>query len=302
MPDSMTQILTSGAPGTKFNIAVLGDGFAAADQTAYNNTVDALLTNGVFANDYFYEDKQAFNVYRVNLISTQSGVSQRKYDEHGTPDNAADDTIISTTLRNTALGYIYSGSWAHCWLEGGANTSAKVNSALSTWVPDYNLVVIILNEAGFGGCGGGGFQIVTMGSSWQVMAHEFGHGTGGLADEYCTSRNYTGGEPGQLNITKNTSRATLKWRAFVNPTTPIITGVGSCADFNQGTSPPAGPATRMPAFLKEEDLWHWHLPACHQLPDARQFTAILPGVLHGTQAPSRSQDRTHLPQGLHRRL
>lgn len=33
MPDSMTQILSSGPPGTKVNIAVLGDGFAdGADQ------------------------------------------------------------------------------------------------------------------------------------------------------------------------------------------------------------------------------------------------------------------------------
>ena len=32
MPDSVTQILKSGPPGTKLNIAVLGDGFAAGDQ------------------------------------------------------------------------------------------------------------------------------------------------------------------------------------------------------------------------------------------------------------------------------
>ena len=39
MPDSMTQILTSGPPGTKINIAVLGDGFAAGDQDLYNTKV-----------------------------------------------------------------------------------------------------------------------------------------------------------------------------------------------------------------------------------------------------------------------
>ena len=46
MPDSMTQILSSGPPGTKVNIAVLGDGFAdGADQTTYNNKVNDLLFN-----------------------------------------------------------------------------------------------------------------------------------------------------------------------------------------------------------------------------------------------------------------
>lgn len=243
MADSVTQILASGPPGVKKNIAVLGDGFAAADQTEYNQKVDELLTDGVFANDYFYEDAQAFNVFRVNLISNESGVSQRVYNEVGTPEDASDDTIVSTALNDTALGYIFSGSWAHCWLEGGANTSTLVNDALDAWVPDYDLVVVILNEDGFGGCGGGGFQIVTKGSSWAVMAHEFGHGTGGLADEYCATGIYAGPEPGAVNVTANTNPATLKWRQFVKPSTPIPTGVnpspgtGGCTNWTEGPQP-----------------------------------------------------------------
>jgi hypothetical protein len=103
-------------------------------------------------------------------------------------------------------------------------------------------VLVILNEPGFGGCGGGGFQIVTLGSSWAVMAHEFGHGTGGLADEYCRNRKHTGSEPGAVDLTRNTNRNTLKWRRFVNPSTPIPTGIKpamstTCTDYNQGTRP-----------------------------------------------------------------
>ncbi|MFL5285579.1 MAG: M64 family metallopeptidase [Rhodopila sp.] len=81
MPDSVTQILASGPVGTKINIAVLGDGFAVADQTLYNNKVQEFLIDGVFGHDYFYEDKQAFNIFRVNLISVDSGVSTRVYNE-----------------------------------------------------------------------------------------------------------------------------------------------------------------------------------------------------------------------------
>ncbi|MFL5257569.1 MAG: M64 family metallopeptidase [Rhodopila sp.] len=237
MPDSVTQILASGPVGTKINIAVLGDGFAVADQTLYNNKVQEFLIDGVFGHDYFYEDKQAFNIFRVNLISVDSGVSTRVYNEHGTPDNSSDDTVTSTTLRNTALGYIFSGSWAHCWLEGGANTSTLVANALSKWVPDYHLVVILLNNPNYGGCGGGGFQVVPLGIDWHVLAHEFGHGLGALADEYSTSRAYPGGEPGAVNITINKDRNSLKWKRFVNPATSIPTGTGSCAGYNQGTRP-----------------------------------------------------------------
>jgi hypothetical protein len=237
MPDSVTQILSAGPTGAKLNIAVLGDGFAAADQNLYNQKVQQLLIDGVFGHDYFYEDKQAFNIFRVNLISNQSGVSTRVYNEQGTPDDASDDTITSTTLRDTALKYIYSGSWAHCWLEGTATTGALVNAALNKWVPDYDLVVVILNNPGFGGCGGGGFQIISMGVGWQVLAHEFGHGTGGLADEYCTSNVYSGGEPGSVNLTVNTNRNTLKWKRYVNPATPIPTGTGNCAGYTAGAKP-----------------------------------------------------------------
>ncbi len=230
MPDSMTQILSSGPPGVKVNIAVLGDGFAdSADQTAYNNKVNDLLINGLFKNDYYFEDIQAFNVYRVNLISVDTGVGTKTYNN---------GTLLNTVTRNTALGYYYSGSWSHCWLEGGANTSTLVNNALNTWVPDHNLVLILLNNPGFGGCGGGGFAVLPLGITWDTIAHEFGHGLGGFCDEYCqVDTTYTGGEPGCVDNTINTNRATLKWTRFVNPSTPIPTGVGKCADYTQGARP-----------------------------------------------------------------
>ena len=121
MPDSVTQILASGPPGTKKNIAVLGDGFAAGDQTLYNNKVKELLLDGVFGHDYFYEDKQAFNIFRVNLISSAvSGEHHASTTRTARRPTRATTRSSSTTIKNTALGYIFSGSWAHCWLEGGA--------------------------------------------------------------------------------------------------------------------------------------------------------------------------------------
>jgi hypothetical protein len=237
MPDSVTQVWTAGPVGSKRNLAVLGDGFANADQTAYDNWVQTTLLDGVFGHDYFYEDGSAWNIFRVNLISVDSGTNVRVYDEHGTPADPSDDTIVSTTTRNTSLDMIYSGSWAHCWMEYGANTESRIQAALKKWVPDYNFVLIVLNTSGYGGCGGGGRAHVTLGDDWTVIAHEFGHGLGGLADEYCVSGAYSGSEPGTVDLTINTNRATLKWGNFVNPSTPLPTGIGTCAGYNQGTRP-----------------------------------------------------------------
>ena len=162
----------------------------------------------------------------------------------------------------------------------GANTATLVQNALDTWVPDYDLVLIILNEPGFGGCGGGGFQIVTLGSSWSVMAHEFGHGTGGLADEYCQPGTYAGGEPGAVNITANTNRNTLKWRQFVEPATPIPSGInptpgtGICTGLEPGAAAAGLEQRSGRRPLRRRELSrHRSLSARHQLSHARQFAA-----------------------------
>lgn len=237
MADSMTVLRNAGPAGTKINLVVVGDGFTAADQAAFNQWVDEKVIRGVFASDYFSEDASAYNIYRINLESKESGVSTRTYDEHGTFNDTSDDTIASETHRDTALDMIFSGSWAHCWLEYGSQTETRLTAALNKWVPDYNEVLVVLNHPAYGGCGGGGRAHVPMGVDWSVIAHEFGHGIGGLADEYSAGRAYTGGEPGAVNVTVNTDRSTLKWRQFVAPATPVPTGVGAGANYNQGVRP-----------------------------------------------------------------
>ena len=71
MADSVTQIRKAGPVGSKRNLAVLGDGFAAGDQTIYNNWVQTNVLDGLFKQDYFYEDASAWNIFRVNLISNE---------------------------------------------------------------------------------------------------------------------------------------------------------------------------------------------------------------------------------------
>ncbi|MEV4315595.1 M64 family metallopeptidase [Actinocrispum sp. NPDC049592] len=237
MADSMTVLRNAGPPGTKRNIVVLGDGFTAADQPAYNQWVEDKLINGVFGHDYYAEDASAYNIYRINLESVDSGVSTRTYDPHGTPSDASDDTVASETILDTALGMIFNGSWAHCWLEYGPNTESRLQAALNKWVPDANEILVVLNNPNYGGCGGGGRAHVPMGVDWTVIAHEFGHGIGGFADEYSVAGTYSGGEPGAPNLTINTDRATTKWGRFIAPSTPLPTGVGSAANYNQGARP-----------------------------------------------------------------
>ena len=165
-------------------------------------------------------------------------------------------------------------------------------------MPDHDLVLILLNNPGFGGCGGGGFAVLPLGVTWDTIAHEFGHGMGGFCDEYCqTDTVYSGGEPGCVDNTINKNRATLKWARFVNPATPVPTGVGKCADYNQGAKP--GGLGRQPerGFIRRRRNRHpGHLSAGNQLPDEIESAPLLPGLLHAHEDAQRRQDAADVPE------
>lgn len=230
-----TKIIDNGSDAGKKVLVVLGDGYESGDQSKYNTDVDTMVVNGVFGNDFFLTEQNAFNVYRVNLTSNQSGVSQRVYDEKGTPDDDTDDTIVSTTMKDTALKMIYSGSWAHCWMEYSTDTNSLITNALSANVSNYDYVLVILNEDSGGGCGGNGRQHVTRSVSWQVVAHEYGHGIGGLKDEYSKTGAgpWTKGEFNNRNCSTVTDRTTNFWNRFIAPATPVPTTFEPGMDSNR---------------------------------------------------------------------
>ena len=212
-----TRLIDNGPDGAKVTIVVVGDGFAVQDQGAYNTAVDNLLTNGLFGHDFYAANRRAFNLLRINAVSVDSGVTTKTYDAAG--------NVTATTTRNTALGAIYNGDWAHCWVEDGPDTGKRLGDLLAYFAPEHRLVILLLNNPGFGGCGGGGRATLPLGVTWSTIAHEFGHALGGLADEYHQQNNaWTDGEPGEANATINTNRQTLKWGWAVAATTPIPTG------------------------------------------------------------------------------
>jgi hypothetical protein len=211
---TVTELLRSGPNGSKLNLVVIGDGFTAANQAAYNAFVDTMVIRGVFderRDGVYRETMNAFNLFRVNANSAQSGIT------------TIDATGAVTNTVNTFLGYRYSGIWSRCWMEPGPTSNATLQTTLDNLVPGWTYAFILLNTTSGGGCRRGNQLAVTMGSRWTTAAHEMGHLVGNLGDEYTGTAVYTGVEPGRVNLTINTDRTTLKWRAFVNPTTPIPT-------------------------------------------------------------------------------
>jgi hypothetical protein len=212
---TVTELLRNGPNGDKFNIVIIGDGFAAgADQTAYDNFVRNVVIRDLFdenRNGAYREIMGAFNLFRVNAVSQQSGIT------------TVDSSGNVTSTVNTFLGYRFSGDWNRCWMEPGPNSNTTLANTLNNLVPGWTHAFIVLNTASFGGCRRGNQLAITMGGTWTVAAHEMGHMIGNLGDEYTGSASYTGSEPSNVNLTINQKRGSLKWKQFVNPSTAIPT-------------------------------------------------------------------------------
>lgn len=217
---SKTTLLYNGPSADKFDIVFMGDGFTSAQQGDFNTLVadyfKAMFTyeNGTLDN-VLAELQDALNVYRVNMNSTDAGVTVYTCGEN------ASCTAQTAVNRNTPFKMRYSGCWDCCWMAKSGDTDSKINAALTAvGLAGAEYVVMILNQSGFGGCSYGSVLSVTKSTSNNVLFHELGHSVGGLADEYDRPGCFSGSEPSSRNVSTNV--ATDKWKLFAK--NPITTG------------------------------------------------------------------------------
>jgi IgA Peptidase M64 len=131
-------------------------------------------------------------------------------------------------FRDGLLGVIYSGDWNRCWLEESPSTDQSVtNAAPDPTIQTYNYVLIIANESGYGGCRRGSRLYITSGVTWDVVAHEYGHGVANLFDEYYSAgAGYTGVPLNIRNcstVLPSNGLRDVVWKAFIAPGTPLAT-------------------------------------------------------------------------------
>jgi hypothetical protein len=104
----------------------------------------------------------------------------------------------------------------------------KVMAAAAV-VPDWDKILVIVNDATYGGSGGN-IAVISMHSlATQIAQHEFGHSFANLADEYESAYpSYPAcsditGSTCESNVTNVTNRSQIKWNSWILPTTPIPT-------------------------------------------------------------------------------
>lgn len=217
-PDyKVTPLMQNGPPSEKVDIVILGDGYTKDEIEQFKK--DARYYNdAMFKTEPFKKRKSDFNVWLVEVISEDSGISK--------PDK--------NIWKNNALGCRYYAFNSPRYVLTEDNKALRDAAGL---VP-YDYINILINDTRYGG--GGIYNLYTTtymrvdtkGQEWQmeyVYVHEFGHSFAGLGDEYYSSSTgydafyKTGVEPWEANITALLDKDNVKWKKYIEKETPLPT-------------------------------------------------------------------------------
>ena len=235
--DQSQHIIGAAGDDPKLTVIVMGDGFAEADMAAYRQQVqDKVRAAFDFAPLGAQLDK--VRLIRIDVVSPVSGVTTRDYDEHGSTDTAADDTLVAENFRFSRLGFVSTGVWSHCWFEQSDRTRPRILSLWRRFAPDATNVVVLVNDSRWGGCSTGDTAAFTSAVDANVVAHEMGHNFFRLGDEYHVgNKRWVGGPRGEPNLSDTAAANSLKWSGMVAVGAPLPTDPNAPpANWNAETS------------------------------------------------------------------
>ncbi|SDJ76602.1 IgA Peptidase M64 [Nonomuraea maritima] len=212
---TVVPVQVTGSPAKRFNLIVMGDGYTEAEQDKFRADTDRHL-NVMWSIEPFKSYRNYINVYRIDIVSGESGVSC--------------DPGLDAPRRTTPLSM---GFWGGCnpnsvqRLITVNNTAANTYANLVSGTTTGNRQILALaNSATYGGAGGS--YATASGSnsmSALISPHELGHSLGGLQDEYdyyqrgVPGDTYTGQEPSSAHHTLLTEQQMLdqrrKWWRWV---------------------------------------------------------------------------------------
>ena len=200
----------NGAPASRLDLLVLGDGYTAAECGRFESQARRLVGE-LLATSPFKERLGDLNVWAICPPASQSGISRPSTGIH----------------RRSPLGLTYDAFRSERYMLSFENRRWR---DVAAWAP-YEMVLMVANSSTYGGGGILGlYATVAGGNDWApyVAVHELGHHLAGLADEYYTSPvayepSPITVEPWEPNATALLDPAKLKWADLVADSTPLPT-------------------------------------------------------------------------------
>ena len=208
---SMMPLLPNGPTSERINIVILSEGYTEAElgqfRTDATNTLAAL-----FANSPLSGYQEHFNAFAISVASAESGSDHPSRGIYR-------DTYFSSSYDNAGIARYLTVQ------------RQNVYNVLYQFIPQYDLVVIIVNDEEYGGSGGRFMTISKHSATAEIVRHELGHSFANLGDEYTTGESSGYELP---NATQVTDRNLATWKAWIDSSTLIPTLVSSGTEAQVG--------------------------------------------------------------------
>jgi len=200
---TVEQILDTGPTDQRINLVFLGDGYRGDELGKFREDAVGLL-DYLLATPPYTTYRSYFNAFIIFVASNESGA----------------DHPETNTYRDTYFNSSYNCSNIQRLICFTGDGSTKAVGLLQTFVPEYDLPVLIVNDEIYGGAGGFFAITSTNDEARNIVVHETGHAFAGLADTY-ENGNLPGHEA--YNTTAETDRNLIKWRHWFVDNTQIPT-------------------------------------------------------------------------------
>jgi hypothetical protein len=221
----------AGDPGNRVDFLIMGDGYTAAQASKFA-TDAADVANKFFNISPYAEYRNYVNTYALFTASAQSGADHPPYVPGCSPGNPAccgDPQMQSDPLAGTFVNTAFDATYCTSNIHRLLTVNAAAVFAAAAAVPDWDEILVIVNDTTYGGSGGGLAVISLDSAAADIAQHEYGHTFTRLADEYESP--YPGypacsdisGPACEVNVTDQTNRASIKWAPWILTDTPLLT-------------------------------------------------------------------------------
>ena len=208
-------LLTNGPTAKRINIVVLSEGYTTNQFGQFlNNATNAV--NNLLAAAPYQEYRNYFNAFAISVASAESG------SDHYTPTTSLVNTYFNSAFDSYGIQQLITIP-PNDRDSNSSHGQGKVDSLLQALMPEYDLVMMVVNDTQYGGSGGQTFMTSLNVDSAEIVRHESGHSFGVLTDEYEYSApaGYVWAE--YPNATVETNRQQIKWRSWILTNTPLPT-------------------------------------------------------------------------------
>ncbi len=198
-------LLINGPTSKRINVVFFSEGYTAGQVSQYLTDATGCL-NTLMNTAPFNSYGGYFNAFAVSVASNESGSDHPSRSVYR-------DTYFNSTYDSQGIARLIT-------IDGTGST--RMYQLLQNLMPEYDLIVMLVNDPEYGGSGGSIAIASVHPSSAEITLHELGHSFGRLADEYESSipSPPSGGGP---NVTQETIRTQIKWRTWILESTPVPT-------------------------------------------------------------------------------